>query len=93
MAYGACKNPSRRTASDKVLCDKAFAMAIIHNMMDINEDLPHWFTIFLTEISRDITIQTELGIISEDHQLANEFPGLLLETSRKILETRLLTQN
>ena len=43
--------------------------------MDINEDLPQWFTFFLIKISRDITIQAELGIISEGHQLANEFPG------------------
>ena len=58
--------------------------------MDINEDLPQWFTIFLIKISRDITIQAELGIISEDHQLTNEFPGSI---TRKILETRLLTQD
>ena len=30
---------------------------------------------FLIKISRDITIQAELGIIYEDYQLANEFPG------------------
>ena len=44
-------------------------------MMDINEALSQWFTIFLIKISRDITIQAELGIISEDHQLTNEFLG------------------
>ena len=33
------------------------------------------YNFFLIRISRDITIQAELGIISEDYQLANEFPG------------------
>ena len=46
--------------------------------MGINEDLPQWFTIFLIKISRDITIQAELGIISEDCQLADELTKLAL---------------
>ena len=37
MGYGDFKNLPRRTASDKVLHDKAFHIAKIRNMMDIKE--------------------------------------------------------
>ena len=39
MAYEDFKDLARRIASDKVLRDKAFNIAKILNMMDINEDL------------------------------------------------------
>ena len=35
MAYGDFKDLNRRTASDKVLCNKALIMLKIQNMMDI----------------------------------------------------------
>ena len=38
MAYGDFKDLARRTASDKILRDKAFNIAKILNMMDIKED-------------------------------------------------------
>ena len=44
MAYGDFKYLSRRTASDKVLRDKA--LLNIRNIMDIKEVLLHWFTNF-----------------------------------------------
>ena len=34
---------TRRAASDKIVCDKAFTMAKIQNMMDINEALLQFF--------------------------------------------------
>ena len=40
MAYGGFKDLARRTASDKVLRDKAFNMLKILNIMDIKEGLP-----------------------------------------------------
>ena len=39
MAYGDFRCLSRRTASDKVLHDKAFNIAKFRNMMDIKEVL------------------------------------------------------
>ena len=47
IAYGDFKDFPRRTASDKVLGDKAFSIAKNQNMMDINVDLVQWFTNFL----------------------------------------------
>ena len=38
MAYGKSKDLAKRTQSDKVLRDKAFKIARIQIMMDINED-------------------------------------------------------
>ena len=38
MTYGKYKDLERRTQSDKVLKDKAFANENISNMMDIKED-------------------------------------------------------
>ena len=39
MAYEDFKDSVRRTASDKILDDKIFNIAKIHNMMDIKEVL------------------------------------------------------
>ena len=47
MAYGDYKNLARRRASDTVLCDHAFNIAKIQNMMDINVGLFQWFINFL----------------------------------------------
>ena len=46
MAYGDFRDLKRRTASHKVLRDKAFNIAKILNMMDIKEGLLLWFTDF-----------------------------------------------
>ena len=42
MAYGDFKDLTRRTASAKILRDKAFNIAKMENMMDINVDLLQW---------------------------------------------------
>ena len=47
MAYVAYKNSSKRTASDKVLCDQSSKMQKIQNMLDIKEDLLQWLINFL----------------------------------------------
>ena len=43
MAYGDFKDLAKRTASDKDLIFKAFNIAKIQNMMDIEEILLLWF--------------------------------------------------
>ena len=43
VAHGDFKNLNRRAATDKVLRDKAFNIAEVQNMMDINVDLLQWF--------------------------------------------------
>ena len=43
MVYEDFKDLTRRTASDKILRDKAFNIAKIRNMMGINVDLLQWF--------------------------------------------------
>ena len=47
MAYGDFKDLPRRTPADKVLLEKAFNIAKILNMMNINVNLLQWFIIFL----------------------------------------------
>ena len=47
MAYGDFKDLARRTASDKVLRDKAFNVAKNPKYMDIKEGFLLWFTSFL----------------------------------------------
>ena len=47
MAYRNFIDLTRRTASDKILRDKAFNIAKIENMMDIKVDLLKWFKNFL----------------------------------------------
>ena len=42
MAHGDCKDLTRRTASDKILRDKALDIAKILSMMDIKEDWLQW---------------------------------------------------
>ena len=43
MVYGDFKDLSRKSASDKVLSDKAWNIAKNKNMMDISMDLHQWF--------------------------------------------------
>ena len=54
MAYGDFTNLTRRTDSDKILCDKAFNIAKNRNMMDIKWVLLQWFINVLIE-----TLQVE----------------------------------
>ena len=45
-AFGDFKDLTSRTASDKILSDKAFNVAKNLNVMDINADLFQWFIKF-----------------------------------------------
>ena len=49
MAYGDSKDSARRTASDKILRDKAFNIAR-------NGDLHLWFTNFLVKIPQAVVL-------------------------------------
>ena len=49
MADGDFKDLTRRTASDRILRDKAFNIAKSPKYMDINVDLLQWFINFLIE--------------------------------------------
>ena len=55
MAYGDFKDLARRTASDKVLRDKAFNIAKILDMMDMKEGVLQWFTRFLVK-NRNVVV-------------------------------------
>ena len=56
MAYGGFKDLARRTASDKILRDKAFNIAKILNMIGIKEDLLLWFTNFLIKSQKGVVL-------------------------------------
>ena len=47
VIYGDFQDLTRRTASDKILREKAFNVVKIQNMMDINADLLQWSINFL----------------------------------------------
>ena len=59
MAYGDFKDLTRRTASDKILRDKAFNIAKIWNMMDIKVDLLQWSKTFLIKKTSGSGIKNE----------------------------------
>ena len=50
MAYGEFNDLPRRTASDTILCDKAYNIAKNQKMMDVKEVVLHWFTYFLIKV-------------------------------------------
>ena len=52
MAYGDYRYLAKRTASEKVLRDKAFNIAKNPKYVDIKEVLLLWFTIFFIKFSR-----------------------------------------
>ena len=54
MTYADFKDLARRTASDKVLRDRAFNIA--KNPMDIKEGLLLWFTIFLIKSQKEVVL-------------------------------------
>ena len=56
MAFGDFKDLKRKTASDKVLRNKAFTLLKILNMISIKEDLLLWFIIFLIKSQKVVVI-------------------------------------
>ena len=70
MAYGDFKDLAKRTASDKDLRFKAFNIAKIQNMMDIEEILLLWFiNILIKSPQIKKLVNNE---IKENEQLAEE---------------------
>ena len=68
MAYGDFKDLARRTASDKLLRDKAFNIAKILNMMDIKEGLLLWFINFLIKSPLRLQIKLFQEVVLIYHQ-------------------------
>ena len=74
MAYGDFKELPRRTASDKVLCNKPFTIA----------SNPQYDKIFFDKKAGDIIIHTGAGTaISLNQQLANELHKPIIRKFKK----------
>ena len=69
MVHGYFQDLTRRTTSDKILCDKAFNIAKIQNMMDIKGVFLEWFINFLIIKTSGSGIKNENML---DKQLAEE---------------------
>ena len=63
MTHGDFKDLPRRTASDKVFCDKAFDIAKIQNMMETKVVWHLWFTNVLKR--KLLRLQTNLLLITK----------------------------
>ena len=66
MAYRDLKDLTRKTASDKLLRDKAFNIANIRNMMDIKEVLLQWIVNSLIKNLRVEQLQTKIKELAEE---------------------------
>ena len=60
MSYGNFKDLPGRTASDKILCDKAFNIAKIQSVMDINTNLFQWFIVFLKKKLVEVLLKMKI---------------------------------
>ena len=79
MAYRDFKDLAKRTASDKVLRDKAFNIAKILNIIDIKEGLLLWFTFFNKKSSgRGVNIEAK-----PNEQLAEELHKPIIRKFKK----------
>ena len=83
VGYGESKYLPRRTASDQILCNKAFNSTKIQNMMDNLVDLFQWLTNFSIKILLVVLLHMKLAAI----QLAEELhkPTTKKFGKRKIL--------
>lgn len=83
MANGTYRDPLRRTAFDKVLCDKAFGIASNSKYGQI----PIWDCIsglkFFGKKSRNTTTHTGTGIGSQNQQLTNELHRAITKKFKK----------
>ena len=87
MAYGYFKGLTKRTASDKVLLDKAFNTAKIRSMMDINVGLLQWLITFLM---KNLLVVVLNMIICQGSNDQKNHINQLLEILRKEKCTHLL---
>ena len=76
MAYGDFKDLAKKTASDKILRDKAFNSAKAQTMMDNKEVFLLWFTNILIKSLKLVVLIIKLNKIS--NQLKN-YTNQLLE--------------
>ena len=67
MAFGEFNDLPRRTASDKILCDKAYNVAKNQKMMDVKEVVLHWSTHFKSEIMTNQQLQKNYTNQSLEH--------------------------
>ena len=63
MAYGDFKDLTRRTVSAKILRDKAFNIAKIQNIMDINVDLHKWSINFLMKKLQLVPVPLQINLL------------------------------
>ena len=87
MAYGYFKGLTKRTASDKVLLDKAFNTAKIRSMMDVNVGLLQWLITFLM---KNLLVVVLNMIICQGSNDQKNHINQLLEILRKEKCTHLL---
>ena len=87
MVYGYFKGLTKRTASDKVLLDKAFNTAKIRSMMDINVGLLQWLITFLM---KNLLVVVLNMIICQGSNDQKNHINQLLEILRKEKCTHLL---
>ena len=87
MAYGDFKDLTRRTASDKILRDKAFNIAKNPNMININVDFLQWFISFLAKKTSGGTVKNE---IMYNEELAEKLHKLIIRTFKKRKLTHVL---
>ena len=68
MPYDAYKYLPRRTDSEKLLCNKEFAIARISKCDGYQQDLTSMVYKFFDKISKETTTHIGTGIFSEDQQ-------------------------
>ena len=88
MAYVNFKDLTRRTASAKILHNKAFSMLKILHMMDINVDFLQWFMKLLIKVLQVVPLhlQKKSGVKKENFsnkELAEELHKPIIRKFRK----------
>ena len=64
MGYGNFKDLTRRTASDKILCDKAFNDAKNPETMNVHVDLLQWFIRKFKKSKEYTPLSTIFGVLT-----------------------------
>ena len=83
VAYGEFKCLPRRTASDQILCNKAFNSTKIQNIMDNLVDLFQWLTNFSIKSLLVVLLHMKLAALQEAEELHK--PTIKKFAKRKIL--------
>ena len=88
MVNGGFKDFPRKTASDKVLPDKAFNVS---KNLELDRYQRGLTTMVFTFFDKDFVSLKGAGIISENHQLTDNYTNELLENLKKVGCTLLKT--